>query len=101
MIGHIDRTEQARGNWEEFFGQDAQVADGWDTQILNPYDALYGSEIPGQVRGRIANRGQTTNTLTLTDQELIAARRERQRLEREQIRTGGGLGSFDGTNPRL
>jgi hypothetical protein len=101
MIGHIDRTEQARANWEEFFGQDAQVADGWDTQILNPYDPLYGSDIPGQVRGRIANRGQPTDVLTPTDEEIIAARLEQQRLEREQISTGGGIGSFDGSNPRL
>ena len=65
MIGHIDRIEQARTNWEEFFGQDAQVADGWDTQILNPYDPLYGSDIPGQVRSRINNRGKPALPLTL------------------------------------
>ena len=77
MIGHIDRTEQARANWEEFFGQDAQVADGWDTQILNPYDALYGSEIPSQVRGRIANRGtvaEVPEELEALADEIINAR---------------------------
>ncbi|MCH1602109.1 MAG: hypothetical protein L7S57_04615 [Luminiphilus sp.] len=58
MIGHVQRTEQARANWEDFFTQDAQAADGWDVNILNPYDALYGSDIPTQIRGRIANRGQ-------------------------------------------
>ena len=62
MIGHVERTEQARANWEDFFAQDAQAADGWDVNILNPYDALYGSEIPAQIRERISNRSVTAST---------------------------------------
>jgi hypothetical protein len=101
MIGHVQRTEQARANWEDFFTQDAQAADGWDVNILNPYDALYGSDIPAQVRERIANRGKPqTPAITDEDQAAIDAAVAEEAAEREAVRRGVGAGTYTG-NPRV
>ena len=101
MIGHVQRTEQARANWEDFFTQEAQAADGWDVNILNPYDALYGSDIPTQIRERIANRGQAqTVVIKDEDQAAIDAAAAEEAAERDAIRRGQGSGTYTG-NPRV
>ena len=101
MIGHVQRTEQARANWEDFFTQEAQAADGWDVNILNPYDALYGSDIPAQIRERIANRGQAQKVvIDPEDQAAIDAAAAEEEAEREAIRQGQGAGAYTG-NPRV
>ena len=101
MIGHVQRTEQARANWEDFFTQEAQAADGWDVNILNPYDALYGSDIPAQIRERIANRGQAQSVvIDPEDQAAIDAAAAEEAAEREAIRRGQGSGTYTG-NPRV
>ena len=100
MIGHVERTEQARSNWEDFFTQDAQAADGWDVNILNPYDALYGSDIPTQIRERMANRGKPQPGIDDEDQAAIDAAVAEQEAEQEAIRRGTNLGTYTG-NPRI
>lgn len=53
MLGQVQEAKRARKNWDDFFAQPAQVADGWDSSVLNPYDILYNRTIEQDITDRL------------------------------------------------
>ena len=98
MVGQIAEAKRARGNWDAFFDQDAQLKDNWDKNVLNPYDILYGSTLEQDILAR--REAINTPTISSDDQAAIDAIAEEERLAKERIRLGLDSGGSAG-NPRL
>lgn len=53
MLGQVQEAKRARKNWDDFFAEPAQVADGWDSSVLNPYDILYNRTVEQDITNRL------------------------------------------------
>lgn len=100
MIGQVEEAKRARANWDEFFNQEAQLADNWDANVLNPFDVLYGSNIEEEIRRRMDDRNNPKTDLTPEDLEAIRQAQAEEEAERLRIRTGVGIVP-NGRNPRI
>ena len=96
MMGQIQDVESVRANWEEYFALPDQQADGWNSDILNPVDPLYGTSMADDVRGRIASgyyRIDGTNVVErndgLTEEELAIAAEAARKAQIESQQAGG------------